>query len=261
LAQAVRVEWLPGANGATMATRWSTFKSIVETAALVIIAMAIVYTAMAERSARPSTRAAAASAARPAPPLPTEPISLADAQTNGSAAAKVALVVYSDFQCPFCARFARDILPTLEKQYVESGKVLLAFRQFPLEIHPFAEKAAEGSLCAARQGKFWKFHDDLFADPQALDPTSLQARAERLGLKTDTFATCLSGETAASVESDKRSGQPFGITGTPTFLLGSVVAHGRVKVSDRFSGALPIVQFQTRLDSLLRKAGVSPTVP
>jgi protein-disulfide isomerase len=244
-----------------MQIRWSTFKSVTETAALVTIAIAILYVAVMDRTTRPSTRAAAARAPRPEPPLPMEPISLAGAQTSGSPAAKVALVVYSDFQCPFCAKFARDVLPTLAKQYVETGKVLIAFRQFPLDIHPFAQKAAEGSLCAGQQGKFWAFHDDLFASPQALDPAGLPARAERLGLNADVFAKSLSGQTAANVESDKQGAQPFGITGTPTFLLGSVVAQGRVKVSDRFSGALPIVQFQTRLDSLLRKAGVAPSIP
>jgi protein-disulfide isomerase len=244
-----------------MTNRWATYKSVIETVALVSIALAMVYTAVNGRSASPVAGPAAARAARPEAPLPMQPISLAGAQTSGSPAAKVALVVYSDFQCPFCARFARDVLPTLRKQYVESGKLLLAFRQFPLDIHPFAEKAAEGSLCAARQGQFWPFHDDLFANPQALDPASLQARAERIGLNGSVFATCLSGQTVAGVESDKQGAQPFGITGTPTFLLGPVVAQGRVKVAERFSGALPIVQFQTRLDSLLRKAGVSTTFP
>jgi protein-disulfide isomerase len=244
-----------------MASRWSIIKSVIETVALATVALAIAYTALKDNSTRPLVHSAAARAARPAAPLPIEPVSMAGAQTSGSPVSKVALIIYSDFQCPFCAKFARETLPTLEKQYVETGKVLLAFRQFPLAIHPFAEKAAEGSLCAARQGKFWPFHDDLFTRQQSLDPLSLQDRAKRLGLNADAFAICLSGQTAMNVESDKQSAEPFQISGTPTFLAGPIVAAGRVKVAERFSGALPIQQFQTVLDSLLRKAGVSTTFP
>jgi protein-disulfide isomerase len=245
-----------------MSTRWSTLKSVVETVVLIVIGAAIVYSALTVlTTAIPSGKAAGARPPRAEVPLPTEPISLAGAQTAGSPTAKVALVVYSDFECPFCGRFARDVLPTIQKQYVESGRVLLAFRQFPLGIHAMAQKAAEGSVCAARQGRFWPYHDDLFANPQAMDLASLQERAVRLGLNPDAFAACLAGQAAPNVESDKTSAQPFGITGTPTFLAGSVVALGRVRVTERFSGAFPIQQFQTVLDGLLRRAGVSTGLP
>ena len=243
-----------------MAGRWSTVKSIIETVALVTIALAILYT-VKDGPTRSAARAAGARPPRPAAPLPVEPISLAGAPTSGSKTAKIAMVVYSDFQCPFCAKFAREMLPTLQKQYVDTGRVLIAFRQLPLEMHAFAQKAAEGSLCAERQGKFWPFHDGLFANPQALDTGSLEQRAAELGLDTAAFKTCLSGQTAANVESDKKGAERFGITGTPTFLVGPLVAEGRLKVTERFSGALPVQQFQTVLEGLLRKAGVSPSIP
>ena len=245
-----------------MNSRWATYKSVIETIALVLITAGVVYTAFYERGGGGrSPRAAGAGTVLPPAPLPSEPVSLAGAQTVGDAGAKVALVMYSDFQCPFCARFGRDVLPTLQKQYVDTGRVLLAFRHLPLDIHPFAQKAAEGSLCAGRQGKFWPFHDELFANPTALDERGLQDRAARLSLDTKAFATCLSGEAAAEVAADKKSAGEFGITGTPTFLAGPIVEGGRVKVSERFSGALPIQQFQTKLDELLRRAGVRATIP
>jgi protein-disulfide isomerase len=236
--------------------RWATYKSVLETIALVVVAIAVVYKTVADRPTRASDRPTPSRTERAAPPLPVEPISLEGAPTSGSPTAKVALVVYSDFQCPFCARFARETLPTLEQQYVATGKVLLAFRQFPLDIHPLAAKAAEGSLCAARQGKFWPFHDALFGSPQGLDASSLLGHAERLGLNQNAFAECLSGQTAANVASDRQGGQTFAITGTPTFLVGPLVAQGRVKISERFSGALPLAQFQAKLDDVLRRAGV-----
>lgn len=190
-------------------------------------------------------------AMRPEPPLPSDPIPLTGAQTDGSPAAKVALVVYSDFQCPYCGKFARETLPAIQRQYVRPGKVLLAFRQFPLPIHPFAEQAAEAAVCASRQGKFWPFHDDLFLNQQALDTASLHDRAARLGLQTTLFDVCLAGETTNIVHADHASGEGAGVVGTPTFLIGAVLDSGRVKVSKRFSGALPLAEFQSVLDPLI----------
>jgi protein-disulfide isomerase len=236
---------------------WSRWQSVVETVALVVVAVAISRIAMVKSAPEPGPGRAGAS--RPAPPLPSEPVSLAGAQTAGSQTAKVALVVYSDFQCPFCGKFARETLPAIQEQYVRTGKVLFAFRQFPLPIHSFAEKAAEGALCAGQQGKFWAFHDDMFANQQALDPQSLQERARQLGLRTDAFTACLEGKAAISVQADKKAAEPFGVTGTPTFLAGPILKDGRVRVSERFSGALPLAQFQTVLDGLLNKVSGSAT--
>jgi protein-disulfide isomerase len=242
-----------------MTTVWGNVKSVVETAALVAVAAGIWYTA-ARSGAAASPRAADTATARsaPAPKPPSEPISLDGAEVTGKPDAKVALVVYSDFQCPYCGQFARNTLPTIQKQYVDTGKVLLAFRELPLDIHPFARKAAEGALCAGRQGKFWLFHDALFADQQALDTPSLRGHAVRLGLDAKAFDECLGGQTAAVVAADRQNADSFGISGTPTWFVGTVVGPRRVKVAERFSGALPIAQFQGRLDELLRMAGVSP---
>jgi protein-disulfide isomerase len=186
--------------------------------------------------------------------MPIQPMSLTGAQILGSAAAKVGLVVYSDFQCPFCGKFARETLPAIQVQYVKSGKVLLAFREFPLPMHQFAQKAAEAAECAGRQGKFWPFHDELFSVPQALDPASLKERAQRLGLEPKSFATCFDGQTSALIQSSKAEAEPLGVVGTPTFLAGPILNDGRVKVSQRFSGALSIAEFQTILDRLVSTA-------
>lgn len=223
--------------------RW---QSIVETLALVVVPCAVAWTAIA-RSSTPVTDKNPTR--RPEPALPTKPISLAGAQLRGDKGAKVGLVVYSDFQCPFCGKFARETLPAIEKQYVDSGKVLLAFRQFPLPIHQFAQQAAEASACAGRQGKFWEFHDQLFANQDKLDPSSLRDRADKLGLQGRLFAGCLdAGETASLVQTDKTGGTPLGVTGTPTFLVGPMLPDGTLHVSQRFSGALPLSQFQSVLD-------------
>jgi protein-disulfide isomerase len=226
--------------------RW---QSLAETLALVVLAvsvawMAVLKPALASVRSRPAAKVEAV-------PLPVEPISLDGAPTIGAATATTAMIIYSDFQCPFCARFAVETLPILQEQYVKTGRLLIAFREFPLPIHPFAQKAAEAALCAHRQRKFWEFHDALFANPAALDVASLGARAQQLGLETATFTSCLGGETAALVASEKRNGESLGVGGTPGFLLGSLLPDGRVKVLQRASGAKPLVEFQTMLDALI----------
>jgi protein-disulfide isomerase len=186
------------------------------------------------------------------PPIPAEPISLEGALRKGNAQAPVALVIYSDFQCPYCGRFAQDTWPSLDTKYVRSGKVQVAFRHFPLEtIHPFALGAAEAAECAGQQGQFWPMHDLLFANQKSLATSDLSAYAERLKLTGPAFQSCLSGATAAKVRSDAATGAAIGVTGTPAFLIGRLHADGRVRVLDRLSGARPLADFERPLDKAL----------
>jgi len=234
----------------TVRPRW---QSLAETAAVILVACSVAWAAVLKPSVAPTAQKTAAPQRRPEPPLPTEPISLTGASLLGEKTANVAVVIYSDFQCPYCGKFAREVLPIIQSQYVQPGKVLLAFRQFPLSNHQFAQKAAEAAECAARQCKFWPFHDELFADQRALDVVSLKDRARRLALDEHKFATCLDGETAAVVQEDRESGPPLGIVGTPTFLVGTVLPGGLVKVSQRLVGPT-LVQFRGTLDRLLSVA-------
>lgn len=91
-------------------------------------------------------------------------ISLGDAPRDGKTDAAVTIVEYSDFQCPFCARFFNQTAGQIKENYVKTGKILFVFKQYPLTFHPFAQKAAEASLCAKDQGKFWEYHDRLFEE-------------------------------------------------------------------------------------------------
>jgi protein-disulfide isomerase len=165
--------------------------------------------------------------------------------------ARVAVIEYSDFECPFCGKFARETLPALEAKYVRTGKVLLVFRQFPLPIHALAYKAAEGTLCAGRQDRFWEMHDQLFLN-RALDEGSLRRYARVIGLNEQQFESCLQGEAADAVRQEVESGKTLGVSGTPTFLLGYIQPDGRLKVTERLSGAQPVAAFEAVLDRLLR---------
>ena len=116
------------------------------------------------------------------PVLTSIPIPVADAPVKGSRDAKVALVLFSDFECPVCRRAAREVMPQLEAQYIDTGRVLLVWRHYPLARHVSARGAAEAAECAGRQSNFWELHDWAFAHQQDLKSDRLRDAAERLGL-------------------------------------------------------------------------------
>lgn len=189
------------------------------------------------------------------PPLPADPVSLEGAAVKGSRDAQVAIIEYSDFQCPFCARFAVDTLPEIDKTYIATGKVLMAFRHLPLErIHPHAVDAGASAECAGRQNRFWEMHDRLFLNPARLDPATLRGHATALQLDVAAYDACLADGAADKVRADGAGAAAVGVSGTPGFLLGRVEPDGRVKVTQRMSGASPFAAFQAALDALLADA-------
>ncbi len=126
-------------------------------------------------------------------------------------------------------------------------KVRLQYRQFPLNsIHPLAQKAAEASLCANEQGKFWEMHDAMFGDQQGLAVDKLKEKATALGLEADQFASCLdTGKMAAAVSTDLQAGSAAGVNGTP-----AIFVNGRM-----LSGAQPYEAIAKVIDEELKRAG------
>ncbi len=140
-----------------------------------------------------------------------------DAPAFGPASASVTLVAFSDFQCPYCSRAAEDLREVKAKF---ADKVRVVFRQFPLSFHNNAHLAAEAALAAHAQGKFWPFHDRLFANQQALSRADLETYAAQVGLKMPAFRKALDGKTyAARVDADVEMGNGVGVRGTPTLFL------------------------------------------
>lgn len=173
------------------------------------------------------------------PPKPRVQVE-AKGPTTGPADAKVVMVEFSDFECPFCSR-AKNVVDEVMKKY--PGKIRLVFRQFPLSFHSHAKKAAEASLCADAQGKFWPYHDALFADQKHLEPAELKAAAKKLGLDEAAFASCLDGGSkGATIEEDLAAAQRAGVTGTPAFFINGVL----------LSGAQPIEEFERVIDAELK---------
>jgi len=160
---------------------------------------------------------------------------------QGPASAKVTIIEFSDFQCPYCARMG----PTLEKiRQTYPEQVRIAFRDFPLPMHPQAVPAAEAAQCANEQGKFWEYHDKLFAGQHQLTPDDLKRYAGEVGLDVTRFGECFdSGRFRADVTRDQEDGQRAGVSGTPAFFV-----NGRF-----ISGALPFEAFQKVIDDELRR--------
>jgi protein-disulfide isomerase len=143
-------------------------------------------------------------------------VDLQNAQMIGPEKPAVTLVEFADYECPYCQKVAAD----LKKLQADMGdKVAFTYKDFPLPMHSRAEKAAEATRCAGKQGKFWEFHDELFRT-KALDLEQLKAHARTLKLDGDLFDKCLdSGEESAVVEHDRKEGIRLGLTGTPSFFI------------------------------------------
>lgn len=182
-------------------------------------------------------------------------VSLEGAPIMGSPVAKVTLVEFTDYQCPFCARHFKNTSPQIIKDYVDQGKVRYAQREFPLtNIHPLAAKASEAALCAGEQDKYWQMHDALFSDQKKLTEADLIAHAETLGLSKNHFVPCLqSGKFAGRVKQDLAFGSRAGIRGTPSFLIGLTDPENLDKftATEYIRGAQAYSAFQAAIDKLI----------
>ena len=166
----------------------------------------------------------------------------ADAASFGPAMAKVTIVEFSDFQCPYCSR-AAPVVKQLKEAY---GKdVRFVFRHYPLPMHPNAPTAARAAVAAQAQGKFWEMHDWMFDHQQELNQPSLEKAAASLGMDVARFKTAMeSQETQAKIDADVAAANGNGVNATPTFFV-----NGRQHV-----GGLPIDQFKAEIDKEISRA-------
>lgn len=181
------------------------------------------------------------------PALPSKPVKEVGAEDHvrGNKNAKVTLIEYSDYECPFCKRHEPSMVQAL-KDFPNDVRVV--YRHYPLtSIHQHAQKSAEAAECAAKLGgndAFWKLHDKLFEVSPALDAAGLVNAAKAVGLNEANFKKCLdSGEMAGRVDSDVASGNDSGVEGTPaTFINGQLV-----------SGAVPYATLKSQIQAAIAK--------
>jgi protein-disulfide isomerase len=193
---------------------------------------------------------------QPVGPTADKPIvvSIEGGATKGAKDAKVTLVEFTDYQCPFCGRHFRDALPQIDNDYVKTGKIQYVLREFPLEsIHPLAFRAAEAANCSGEQGKYWEMHGRLFENQNALAVEQLPSHAQAVGLDAAKFKTCLeTGKYAAKVRKDLAEAQKVGVNGTPTFFIGLTDPNGsEIKAVRKIVGAQNYAAFKAAIDSLL----------
>ncbi len=179
------------------------------------------------------------------PPAPFRAaVDIAGAPVRGTATAPVTIVEYSDFHCPFCRRVQPTLTALLEKY---PGQVKLVYKHLPLDsLHPQARRVSEASWCAAKQDKFWEFHDAVYADSgsDASDAT-LARYATKAGLDVAAFTACLANpETRAAIQRDVAQGEALGLSSTPGFFI-----NGR-----EVRGAQPLEAFVSVIDEELRGA-------
>jgi protein-disulfide isomerase len=181
-------------------------------------------------------------------------IGLDGAAAYGAPGAKVTIVEFSDYQCPFCAQYSNDTFPQLEREYIDTGRVRYVFRDFPIEgAHPQAFKAHEAAHCAGEQGKRREMHKKIFSNQRTMDVNDLTAHAVALGLDKAQFEKCLGqGMQASKVRSGLSAGAEAGVRGTPTFFVGLTEPNSsKLKAVRRIVGAQPYGAFKAAIDELL----------
>jgi len=195
--------------------------------------------------------------------LPTEQpkltmkISVDNDPIIGNPDAPITIIEFSDFQCPFCARFYTQTLPLIHEEYIEPGKVKLVFRDYPIQsIHPNAVPAAVASECANEQGKFKEMHDTLFekqnewSRQETADALSLFSQyATKIQLEQEAFDSCLtSGKFIEEIKKDLDDGRDYGVTGTPGFFVGNdQIGYVELKGAQPFDSFKKIIDVQLGL--------------
>jgi protein-disulfide isomerase len=169
------------------------------------------------------------------------------ARIQGDSTAKVWMIMASDFQCPYCKQWHDESFAALRREYVDNGKIRLAYYNFPLTIHPNAVPAAEAAMCAGAQNKFWPMHDALFASQATWaglkDPGSVfDSLGVKVGLDAHSFNTCRSTHaTLPMIKADQDRAERAGVQSTPTIIIGNKL----------IAGALPTDTFRRALDAAL----------
>lgn len=196
-----------------------------------------------------------------APPQDTTPkkVSADDDPVLGDKNAKVTLIDFSDYECPFCKRYFDDTFSQIKKDYIDTGKIKYVYRDLPLSFHQNAHKEAQAAECAREQGGdevYFKYHDEIFkrttSNGTGLALTDLSVIANDLGLDGSALQSCLDVDRyKAEVDKDLADASAVGASGTPTFFIGKSTSDG-VITGTKIIGAQPYSAFQAEIDKQLK---------
>lgn len=206
----------------------------------------------------PSADTAQAPQAAPTEDLSPKKVSIDDDPVMGDKNAKVTLIDFTDYECPFCKRYFDDTFAQIKKEYIDTGKVKYVVRDLPLSFHQNAPKEAEAAECAREQGGdevYFKYHDEIFkkttSNGTGLALDQLSVIATDLGLNGDALQTCLDADTyKAEVDKDIADAGKAGASGTPSFFIGKSSSDGTINGTPLI-GAQPFSAFKTAIDSQL----------
>lgn len=207
-------------------------------------------------------------AGQPSAPTAPEPtdnpgpvkVSIDDDPVMGLKDAPVTLIEFSDYECPFCKRHFSQTLPQLKKDYIDTGKLKLVYRDFPLSFHdPMATLEAMAANCARDQGgdsSYFKFHDEIFkrttSNGNGLAQDDLDKIASDLSLNEGNFKSCLDSEkNKEEIQKDITDGSQAGVTGTPGFFIGKTTSGNEIE-GTKIVGAQPYSVFKSKIDELLK---------
>jgi len=187
------------------------------------------------------------------PELAGQTVSVVGSASMGELSAPVGVVVFSDFECPFCGKFAQETQSVLTERFIKTGKVRLAFRHFPLAMHKNAQLAARAAECARPERRFWEFHDVLFSNQKTINKDELPRLGREAGL-SDTWWACASGSNTGSTDlvvRDLAEANALGIVSTPTVLIGALT-NDMIEVQTVIGGAKPAADFIAAIERLLK---------
>lgn len=225
---------------------------ILASTAIVVAAAVVVWFLMSRRPERAAGSSAPGALVEDLEKAGVE-TTLADGLLPSPSREAVVMMEFSDFECPFCGRFARETFARIRREFVATGEVAYVFRHFPLRsIHPHAMSASIAAECARTQGKFWEMHDALFAHQDLLDAGGLSRHAGSVGMDAVRFSRCLAEDrTAQRVANDISDATHLGVKATPTFFLGRSAPNGRTKLLRRINGAVSYDTFRRALNDVL----------
>jgi len=179
-------------------------------------------------------------------------IDIGSAPVNGSASARLGLVMFMDVECPFCERWIQRVLPGIRRRFVDSGEVRVIYKHFPLdELHPDARRVHALAACARPADEFWGLQAKM---PISILPTvTAESMIQSTSIDRRLFLNCVKNEGSAIVEADVRQGQNVGVTATPTIFVGTI-DKGFVRATRRIAGFWPIAVYEQALSDLLQPA-------